>query len=147
MDSIKRIHWDSFSKSHMDYDISEINKEGVPIEHKDRYDRNFLTHMFDESTLEKLKKVNFTNITTSCTKQTLNDAITEHNVNKAMLYILSKVIFDEDLSDGIVALKSAKYIEDICNEKNINIKVKRIKNGHHDVASDIRIIKEIIDIR
>lgn len=143
---LKRKHWAIFSQSHMDYDISEINGNGVPKQHRDRYDKNYLKNMFEEKTLDMLKKVRFTNITTVCTDRTLKEAIITRNLYGGMLYLSSKFIFDKEPSDGMVSLNSAKYIEKICKENEINIFTKRILNGHHDICSDERIIEEILQI-
>lgn len=142
---LKKIHWNVFSQSHMDYDISQIDGKGVPVQHKNRYDSNYLNNMFDSKTLNMLRKVQFTNITTFCTEQTFKNAISTHNINEAMLYLSSKIIFDEEASDGMVPLESAKYIEEVCKENSINIDNIKISNGHHDIGSDSRIIGEIIN--
>lgn len=146
VDNLKQVHWNVFSRSHMDYDISEIEGQGVPKEHMDRYDSGFLINLFDNKTLERLNTINFTNITTRCSEKILSDAILERNINKGMLYLSSKVIFDDEISDGMVSLKSAQYIEQICNKKGIKIETKEVKNGHHDIASDKRIISDVIEI-
>lgn len=87
----------------MDYDISQISGKGVPVQHKNRYDSNYLNNMFDSETLDMIKKVHFTNITTYCTEQTLKNAIKTHNINEGMLYLSSRIIFDKELSDGMVS--------------------------------------------
>ena len=143
---LKRKYWRIFSQSHMDYDISEINGNGVPNQHKNRYDKKYLENMFEEKTLKTLRKVKFTNITTVCTNQTLKQAILSRNLYEGVLYLSSKFIFDKEPSDGMVTLNSAKYIEKICEENGINISTKTILNGHHDICSDIRIIDEIVKI-
>lgn len=144
--NLKRKHWNLFSQSHMDYDISEVNGNGVPKQHKDRYDKKYLENMFEEKTLQTLGKVKFTNITTVCTNKTLGDAIMKRNLYGGMLYFSSKFIFDKEPSDGMVSLSSAKYIEKICEQNGINIYTKTILNGHHDICSDIRIIDEIVQM-
>lgn len=146
-DVLKKLHWNIFSQSHMDYDISEINGQGVPSQHKNRYDENYLKNMFDEKTLSMLRKVQFTNITTTCSEQTLKNAKATHNINAGMLYLADKIIFDKEPSDGMVPLKSEKYIEEVCEKNGINISKMRILDGHHDIGSDPRIIGEIINDR
>lgn len=140
---LKDIHWSIFSQSHMDYDISLINEDGVPDEHKDRYDENYLKNLFNEETLSKLRKVNFTNITTSCSKKTLENSLKSLNANAFMLYLSSIILFDED-SDGMVSLKSSQSIEKVCKQNDIPISTLHIKDGHHDISNDIRMVKEIM---
>ena len=142
---LKNIHWNIFSKSHMDYDISQISGKGVPVQHKNRYDSNYLNNMFDSETLDMIKKVHFTNITTYCTEQTLKNAIKTHNINEGMLYLSSRIIFDKELSDGMVSLESMKYIEKVCKLNSINIDTIEISDGHHDIGGDPKIIKKIIN--
>ena len=98
-----------------------------------------------QETLNKLRKVKFTNITTSCSNKTLQNAISTHNINEGMLYLSDKVIFDGEKSDGMVSLKSAKYIEEVSRQNGINISTITILDGHHDIGSDIRIIQEILN--
>ena len=50
LEKIKEYHWNDFSRSHMDYDVSIIGGKGVPEEHKDRYDPNFLGNLFNKET-------------------------------------------------------------------------------------------------
>ena len=145
-ESFKRKHWNLFSQSHMDYDISEIGGDGVPNKHKNRYDKKYLENMFENRTLKILEKVRFTNITTVCTNKTLKESIITRNLYGGMLYFSSKFIFNKEPSDGMVSLSSAKYIEKICEREGINIYKKTILNGHHDICSNIRIIDEIVQL-
>ncbi|MBO5348836.1 MAG: hypothetical protein J6A89_03325 [Clostridia bacterium] len=145
-DILKRKHRMVFSQSHMDYDISEVNGNGVPKQHRNRYDKKYLENMFEEKTLDMLRKVKFTNITTVCTDRTLKEVIVTRNLYGVMLYLSSKIIFDKEPSDGMVSLNSAKYIEKVCKENGINISTKTILDGHHDICSDVRIIEEIVQI-
>lgn len=138
------IHWNVFSQSHMDYDISSLGKDGIPKEHLDRYDENYLKNLFNEETLAKLRQIDFTNITTHCTKKTLEESIKTLNSSGVLLYLSSKVLFDEP-SDGMVSLSSCRYIEEICKENNIPISTINIADGHHDISSSKRIVKEIMD--
>lgn len=142
--ALKTIHWNVFSQSHMDYDISIVDKKGVPTKHLNRYDRNFLASMFNEETLARLKQVNFTNITTNCSEKTLTRALETRNINAIMLYLSSKTIFKGKISDGMVDEKSSKYIEEICDKNEIKISKTKIPNGHHDIASDINIINQVM---
>ena len=144
---LKRIHWNVFSQSHMDYDISEIGGNGVPREHLDRYDECFLKNLFDKETLSKLAKVDFTNITTLATPKTISNGIRNRNINAIMLGLSDLIIFDEDKSDGMVSKKSSRYIEEVCRNNNIKIKRLFIPDGHHDIMSDPRIISEVINGR
>lgn len=141
----KNIYWNTFSKSHMDYDISDIGGKGVPNSHKNRYDEKLLRNMFDEKTLKMLKKVHFTNITTFCTEETLKYALKTKNTNEGMLYLSAKLLFNKEISDGFVALKSSSYIEEVCKMNGISIERLRIDDGHHDILGDVRIIGEVID--
>lgn len=143
--TIKNIHWRLFSKSHMDYDISSIDEDGVPRRHKNKYDEKFLTELFDKNTLSMLKKVKFTNITTYCTENTLRQAIMTRNINAIMLYLSDKTIFAGKLSDGMVELTSSRYIEEICEKHNINISKLKVSDGHHDISTDAEIIKKVVD--
>lgn len=140
---LKDIHWNVFSQSHMDYDISLVDEDGVPDEHKDRYDENYLKNLLNEETLSKLKKVNFTNVTTSCSKKTLENSLKTLNISSFMLYLSSRVLFDES-SDGMVPLKSSQAIEKVCEQNGIPISTLRIKDGHHDISNDTRIVREIM---
>lgn len=142
---LKKIHWNVFSQSHMDYDIAQVDGKGVPMQHKNRYDASYLNEMFDSKTIDMLRKVRFTNIATYCTKQTLRNAIATHNINEAMLYLSSKIIFDKEKADGMVPLKSAKYIEEVCKLNSISIDSMEIEDGHHDIGSDLKIIEEIVN--
>lgn len=141
---LKNIHWNVFSQSHMDYDISIMDKKGVPTKHLNRYDRNFLENMFNEETLSRLKQVNFTNITTNCSEKTLSRAFETRNINALMLYLSSKTIFRGKVSDGMVDEKSSKYVEEICDKNGIKISKMKIPNGHHDIASDLDIISQVM---
>ena len=40
--------------------------------------------------------------------------------------------------------KSSKYVEEICDKNGIKISKMKIPNGHHDIASDIDIIRRVI---
>ena len=144
VDVIKSIHWRIFSKSHMDYDIAEIDGNGVPEIHKDRYDASYLNNMFDERTIQMLRKVLFTNITTICSEQTLRNAIFKHNVTAGMLYLADKILIPEP-SDGMVTLESSTYIEKVCAEKDIKIKSVRLSDGHHDILKDSDLLIQIIN--
>lgn len=141
---LKNIHWNVFSQSHMDYDISIMDKKGVPTKHSNRYDRNFLENMFNEETLSRLKQVDFTNITTNCSEKTLSRAFETRNINALMLYLSSKTIFRGKISDGMVDEKSSKYVEEICDKNGIKISKMKIPNGHHDIASDLDIISQVM---
>lgn len=137
------IHWNVFSQSHMDYDISLVGKDGVPHKHQDRYDKNFLANLFDEKTLTRLRQVDFTNITTTCTPKTVEHSLKSLNASAFMLYISSQVLFDEP-SDGMVPLSSSQYIEQVCKEHCIPIATLRIKDGHHAISGDTRMVKQIV---
>ena len=102
-------HWNLFSQSHIDYDISSLCEDGVPHQHLDRYDENYLKNLFNEETLKKLQQVDFTNVTTYCTKKTLKNSIKALNATGVLLYISDNVLFDEP-SDGLVALRSCRAI-------------------------------------
>lgn len=140
---LKDIHWNLFSQSHMDYDISLLGENGVPDEHKDKYDENYLKNLFNEEALSRLRQVKFTNITTTCSNRTLENSLKTLNVTAFMLYLSSRVLFDEP-SDGMVTLHSAQEIERVCEEKGIPITTLHIKDGHHDISGDSRIVKEIM---
>lgn len=142
--ALKNIHWNVFSQSHMDYDISTTNEKGVPTKHLNRYDRNFLVNMFNEETLSRLKQVDFTNITTNCSEKTLSNALETRNMIALMLYLSSKTIFKGKISDGMVDEKSSKYVEEVCDKNKIKISKMKIPNGHHDIASDINIINQVM---
>lgn len=137
------IHWNVFSQSHMDYDISLVGKDGVPHKHQDRYDKNFLENLFNEKTLTRLRQVDFTNITTTCTSKTVQNSLKSLNATAFMLYLSSQVLFDEP-SDGMVSLRSSQYIEQICRENNIPISTLRIKDGHHAISGDTRMVRQIV---
>lgn len=145
IEALKNIHWSFFSQSHMDYDISICDGNGIPDMHQNRYDENFLKGMFDEKTLDMLKRVNFTNITTYCSQDTLQDALETFNITEGMLYLSSKFVFGQELSDGMVSLKSAKYIEEVCKKNGIHVSSLNVLSGHHDLASDTRLIRCIVN--
>ena len=146
IDVIKSIHWNVFSQSHMDYDIAEIDGNGVPEIHKDRYDPSYLNEMFDKKTLEMLSKVSFTNITTICSEQTLKKAVAKGNPTAGMLWLADKVLIPEP-SDGMVPLRSSTYVEKVCAERGININSVRLPDGHHDILKDPELLKQIINAR
>ena len=140
---LKNFHWKVFSQSHMDYDISLIGQDGVPEEHKSRYDENYLKNLFTKETLAKLKQIDFTNITTYCTPQTLNHSLKTFNKDALAAYLSSQVFFDEP-NDGVVNLASSLYIEKICQNNHIPISTLSIQNGHHSVSTDPRMIQQIL---
>lgn len=142
---IKNIHWNVFSKSHMDYDISDAKENGVPKKYESRYDSKFLKELFSAETLDMLSKVKFTNITTYCTENTLRKALESKDFNIAMLYLADKTIFAEKISDGMVELSSSKYIEEVCKEKGINIGKLEIPDGHHAISGDPEIIRRVVE--
>lgn len=146
LEILKKYHWNDFSRSHMDYDVSTIGGKGVPEEHKDRYDLNYLKNLFNKETLKRLPQIEFTNITTYCTEQTIKDAISNHNAIEGLEYLSSKTIFKNDVSDGVVALKSSKHIEQVAKENNIEINTRTIPGGHHNIASDKKMVKKTVDI-
>ncbi len=137
------IHWNKFSQSHMDYDISLVGEDGVPHKHQDRYDKNFLENLFHEKTLTRLRQVDFTNITTTCSPKTVENSLKSLNANAFMLYLSSQVLFDEP-SDGMVPLRSSQYIEQVCKENNIPISTLRIKDGHHAISDDTSMVRQIV---
>ena len=143
--TLKAIYRRIFSDGHMDLDISE-GSEGIYSEQLERYDAEYLSNMFGEETLARMRKVKFTNITTFCTKKTLDHAVKEHNVDAGIMYLLATSIFKKgEKNDGTVGLESALYIERKCKEKGININIMRIENGHHGLFSDQSILKQIFD--
>lgn len=40
--------------------------------------------------------------------------------------------------------KSSKHVEEICDNNGIKISKMKIPNGHHDIASDINIISQVM---
>lgn len=140
---LKSMYKKIFSDSHMDLDISE-GPESINEDQLNRYDESYLKNMFSEKTLDKLRKVSFTNVTTQCTKKTLDNAMLNHNVVAALLYLSSQFIFDEP-SDGMVSVRSAFYIEDVCKEKGIKISTLRVPDGHHEVFTDSKMLLQILD--
>lgn len=141
---IKDLYWETLSRSHMDFDIALLGTDGIPQGFEDRYDSKFLSEMFNEKTLERLRKIKVTNITTKCTNNTLKESLKNLNGYGAMLYISSKVLFDED-ADGMVPLKSSSYIEKVCKEKGILLKTRRINDGHHYPTGDTKLIHAILE--
>lgn len=143
--TLKAIYCRIFSDGHMDLDISE-GKEGIYPKQQERYDERYLSQMFGEETLAKLRKIKFTNITTFCTKRTLGKAIEEQNVMGGLMYLASITIFKKgEKSDGTVGLESALHIERICEQNGIEIGVMRIDSGHHGLFTDSSILKQIFD--
>lgn len=143
--ALKAIYRGIFSDGHMDLDISE-GGEGIYPEQLERYDAGYLSNMFGEETLARMRKVKFTNITTFCTKKTLDHAVKEHNVNAGIMYLLATSIFKRgEKNDGTVGLESALHIERICEENGISIGTMRIDSGHHGLFSDQSILKQIFD--
>ena len=137
-------HWNLFSQSHMDYDISSLGEDGVPHQHLDRYDENYLKNLFNEETLKKLQQVDFTNVTTYCTKKTLENSIKALNATGVLLYISDNVLFDEP-SDGMVALRSCSYIEEVCKQHNIPLSTLKLPDGHHAISSDKIMVQKIME--
>lgn len=140
---LTNIHWNVFSQSHMDYDISLVGENGVPDQHQDRYDKNFLENLFNEKTLTRLRQVDFTNITTTCTPKTVKNSLKSLNAAAFMLYVSSQVLFDEP-SDGMVPLRSSQYIEKVCKEHCIPISTLRIQDGHHAISGDTKMVQQIV---
>lgn len=136
---IKEIYWQTLSRSHMDFDVAELGNSGIPKEYEDRYDQEFLGNMFNKATLERMKQIKVTNITTKCTDRTLKRL----NSFATALYASSKLLFDEDV-DGMVPLRSSSHIEKVCKRNGIPLKTKHIRDGHHYPTGDITLIKEII---
>ena len=129
--TLKAIYRRIFSDGHMDLDISE-GSEGIYSEQLERYDAEYLSNMFGEETLARMRKVKFTNITTFCTKKTLDHAVKEYNVDAGIMYLLATSIFKKgEKNDGTVGLESALHIERICEENGISIGTMRIDSGHH----------------
>lgn len=60
-----------------------------------------------------------------------------------LLYLSSIKVFQE-LSDGLVTLESASYIEKVCRREGIDINTLIIEDGHHEVFSEPRILEQII---
>ena len=145
---IKKIHWNVFSQSHMDYDIVPVlqGEEGVPEEHLKRYDVNYLKGMFNEKAIEMLRKMGkaFINVTTHCTEETRQNAIKTRNLNAGALSVAAELLFDEE-SDGMVTEKSAREVERVAEENCINIGIMRIPNGHHDIETDARMVKLVVN--
>lgn len=123
----------------MDFDVAELGNSGIPKEYEDRYDQEFLGNMFNKATLERMKQIKVTNITTKCTDRTLKRL----NSFATALYASSKLLFDEDV-DGMVPLRSSSHIEKVCKRNGIPLKTKHIRDGHHYPTGDITLIKEII---
>ncbi len=141
---LTNLHWNVFSQSHMDYDISSLGEDGVPNQHLDRYDENYLKDLFNEQTLAKLRQVDFTNVTTYCTKKTLENSIKSLNATGVLLYVSNNVLFDET-SDGMVSLRSCRYIEEVCKQHNIPISALKLNDGHHAISSDKTMVKKIME--
>lgn len=47
---------------------------------------------------------------------------------------------------NVVALKSSKHIEKVTKENNIEINTRTISGGHHNIASDKKMVKGTVDI-
>ena len=131
-----------FSNGHMDLDIAE-GKEGIYPEQLARYDENYLGKMFEGETLEKLRRIKFTNITTFLTQNTLLNACKDFNKLAGIQCFFHELIFAPQKSDGTVGLESASYIERVCKQNGINISTMRVADGHHELPTDSRILGRI----
>lgn len=144
-DLIKLIYWNHISKSHMDFDIAGNCGNGIPKKYVEKYDNAFLDNLFtDEKTFKILEKVKFTNITTFCSSKTLKRGIETGNISLGLLFLSDKMFFDE-VSDGMVTLRSSSYIENVCKERKIKINKMCLYNGHHDLAGDIKLCKLVVN--
>ena len=148
LSTLTAIYRSIFANAHMDLDIYdlEMGKAGIYPEQLERLDEKYLGEMFGEDTLAKLRKVKFTNITTYCTKQTLDRAVREHDIVAGIMWLSSTTIFKKgEKSDGTVGLESARYIEQVCKKRGIEISTIKIDSGHHGLFSAPDILKKIFE--
>lgn len=127
------------SNSHMDYDIAVPN--GIPESKKDYYDETFIKNIFRSQNIEAIKRLNsFKNIITGIDEKTFKEAVRTANFNGIRLCLLNDAFFDRK-SDGMVYTEVQRKIEEI-----LEIKSHKLVSSHHDVITNLRVLKDIMGI-
>lgn len=127
------------SNSHMDYDIAVPN--GIPESKKDNYDETFIKNIFRSENIVAIKRLNsFKNITTGIDEKTFREAVRTANFNGIKLCLLNDAFFDKK-SDGMVYTDTQRKVEEI-----LQIKSHKLVSSHHDVITNLRVLKDIISI-
>ena len=127
------------SNSHMDYDIAIPG--GIPDSKKNVYDESLIKNIFSTNNIDAIKKLNsFKNFLTGIDQNTLKEAITMMNLTGIGLCILNDVFFNKQ-SDGMVYISSQKKVDNV-----LDIKSCKLVSAHHDVASNTRVINDVLHV-
>lgn len=125
------------SNSHMDYDIAIPG--GVPENKRHLYDESFIRNVFCDENVNAIKGIaSFHNFLTGIDDKTLREAILTANFTGIGLCVLNDLFFDKK-SDGMIYVSSQQKVDDV-----VGIKSHKLTSAHHDVASNPRVLKDIL---